>query len=208
MLAVRFRILSWRLRLLKIELCGRLNVLWLFHVGHVVRYGQSFLSLDWYYWLSCKGRMNDFLLPARVVVRTSNLKISRHRLAYYAPKSVPQVQLSYFSWFNQSYHWFVALSMPQSFLKPMSTDWGRLHVYKSSNNSSRFTANRTVDFRREGKTGMHGETSPNPPLLFQRDAPCSKLIPRMMSSHELNVHFCFICSFELSPTGNQSILAV
>ena len=28
-----------------------------------------------------------------------------------APKSVPQVQHDYFSWFNQSNHWFVALSL-------------------------------------------------------------------------------------------------
>ena len=39
----------------KIELCTRLSVLWLFHVGHVQNM-QSVLSLSWHKWFSCKGR--------------------------------------------------------------------------------------------------------------------------------------------------------
>ena len=54
--------------------------------------------------------MKDSLLRARVVVRTSNMKISRRHLADYvrqqiAPKSVPHVQHDYFSSFNQSNSW-------------------------------------------------------------------------------------------------------
>ena len=48
-----------------------------------------------------------WLLRARVVVRTLNMKISRGRLVDYGdqnmvPKSVPHVQHDYFSSFNQS----------------------------------------------------------------------------------------------------------
>ena len=54
-------------------------------------------------------RMKDLLLRAPVVVRTSNVKISRRRSEYYvkldiASKSVPHVQHDYFSSFNQSKH--------------------------------------------------------------------------------------------------------
>ena len=62
--------------------------------------------------------MKDLLLRACVVVRTSNMKISRRRLADYstlrqniATKSVPHGQHDYFSSFNQSNHLFVALSL-------------------------------------------------------------------------------------------------
>ena len=50
--------------------------------------------------------MIDLLLRARVVVRTSKMKISRRRLTDYAkkiaPKSVPHVQHDYFPSFNQA----------------------------------------------------------------------------------------------------------
>ena len=54
--------------------------------------------------------MKDLLLRARVVVRTSNMKISRRHLADYvrrqiAPKGVPHVQHDYFTSFNQSNSW-------------------------------------------------------------------------------------------------------
>ena len=56
------------------------------------------------------------------VVRIWEMKISRRRLADYVKncsKSLPHVQHDYFSSFNQSNHWFVALSwsLPSSFLK-------------------------------------------------------------------------------------------
>ena len=65
--------------------------------------------------------MKDLLLRARVVFRTSKLKISRRRLADYvkkiAPKSVPLEQHDYSSSFNQSNHRLLSLSLPSSFLK-------------------------------------------------------------------------------------------
>ena len=60
--------------------------------------------------------MRDFLLRARVAVRSSNMKISRCRLAdhikKFTPKSALHVQHDYFFSFNQSNHWFVALQLP------------------------------------------------------------------------------------------------
>ena len=55
-----------------------------------------------------KAKNKNLLLRAGVVVLTSNMKISRRRLADYlkkcAPKSVPHVQHDYVSSFNQSNH--------------------------------------------------------------------------------------------------------
>ena len=82
----KLRLLSQEKCHFKIELSARLSVLRLFHVGHVV------------HWFSCK-------------VRTSDMKILGRR----ASKGVPHVQHGYFSSFNQSNHWFVALSLPSSF---------------------------------------------------------------------------------------------
>ena len=65
-----------RKRLIKIELCVKLTLLRLFHVDHVVQNTRIALSLAWYERFSCKGRVKDLLLRARVVVRTSNTKIS------------------------------------------------------------------------------------------------------------------------------------
>ena len=62
-------------------------------------------------------------MQARVVVRTSYIKnftSSFGRLRQnIVPKSMPHVQHDYFSFFNQSYYWFVTLSLPllSSFLK-------------------------------------------------------------------------------------------
>ena len=71
--------------------------------------------------------MKDLLLWASVVIRTSNMKISRRCLVDHVKKlhkkSVPQVQLDYFSSFNQSNHSFVTSSLPllSSFLKLPNT---------------------------------------------------------------------------------------
>ena len=50
--------------------------------------------------------MKDLLLRARVVVKTSDMNISRDRLADYikkiAPKTVPHGEHDYFSSLNQS----------------------------------------------------------------------------------------------------------
>ena len=73
------------------------------------------------------GRLRQGILRAAYVIRTSNMKFSSRRLADYvepvhqkacrtcstiAPKCVPHVQHGYFSSFNQSYHWSVALWSP------------------------------------------------------------------------------------------------
>ena len=81
-----------RKRHIKIELCFKLSLLWLFHVGHVVQNKRSALSLAWHEWFSCKGnwRMKDLRLWARVVVRTSNMKISRRRLPDYVKTLHPK----------------------------------------------------------------------------------------------------------------------
>mgnify|MGYP007094317685 CR=1 FL=1 len=69
----------------KIELCVKLSLLRLFHVDHVVQNKRSALSLAWYEWFSCKDKewIEDLLLRAPVVFRTSNMKILRRRLAEY-----------------------------------------------------------------------------------------------------------------------------
>ena len=45
-----------RKRHIKIELCVRLSILRLFHVGHVVQNRRSALSLAWYKWFSYKSK--------------------------------------------------------------------------------------------------------------------------------------------------------
>ena len=45
-----------RKRHIQIELCVKLSLLRLFHVGHVVQNRRSALSLAWHEWLSCKGK--------------------------------------------------------------------------------------------------------------------------------------------------------
>ena len=50
----KLRRVRQRKRHIKIELCVRLIVLSLLHVGHVVR--SSVLSLSWHEWFSCEGK--------------------------------------------------------------------------------------------------------------------------------------------------------
>ena len=82
-----FKKLRWQLqrkRHIQIELCVKFSLLRLFHVGYVVQNRRSALSLASHdcIWFSCKGKkLIDLLLRARVVIRTSNLKISRRRVA-------------------------------------------------------------------------------------------------------------------------------
>ena len=52
----KLRRLLQRKRHIETELCVKLSVLRLFHVGHVVQSKQSSLSLAWQEWFSCKGR--------------------------------------------------------------------------------------------------------------------------------------------------------
>ena len=70
-----------------------------------------------------KTKNERFTAQAHVIVRTSNMKILRCRLADHkqqiAPKSVLHVQYDYFSLINQSNYWFVPFTLPllSSFLK-------------------------------------------------------------------------------------------
>ena len=43
-------------RHIKIELCVKLSLLWLFHVDHVAQNRRSALPLAWHEWFSCKGK--------------------------------------------------------------------------------------------------------------------------------------------------------
>ena len=67
--------------------------------------------------------MRILLLRVRIVVSTSNMKIHSRRLADVVKKLLEKAchtcSTIYFSLFNQSYHWFVALSLPfpSSFVK-------------------------------------------------------------------------------------------
>ena len=73
-----------RKRHIKIELCVKLSLLRLFYVDHVVQNTRIALSLAWYErFFMERQRVKDLLLRTRVVVRTSNMKISRRRLADY-----------------------------------------------------------------------------------------------------------------------------
>ena len=49
------RQLQWN-RDIKIELCVKLSLLRLFHVGHSVQNWRTALSLAWHEWFSCKGK--------------------------------------------------------------------------------------------------------------------------------------------------------
>ena len=84
-----------------------LSVLQLFHVGYVLYSRQSVLFAS-----LARRRMTDLLLWARIVVRTSDMKISCSHLAdckKIAPKSMLHVLHDHFSSFNQLNHRFLVL---------------------------------------------------------------------------------------------------
>ena len=110
-------------RLIKIELCVMLSLSRLFHVDHVVQNRRSALSLARYEWFSCKGKVWKIYcceLPSStepqiwkfpvVVWQTTSKHCTKKRAARAA---------RLFFLFNQSNHWFVALSLtlPSSDLK-------------------------------------------------------------------------------------------
>ena len=68
-----------RKRHIKIELCVKSSLLRLFHVDDVIQNRRTAFSPSWHEW----QRMKDLLLRARVVVRTSDMKISRRRSVDY-----------------------------------------------------------------------------------------------------------------------------
>ena len=103
----------------KIELCAKLSLLRLFHVDHVVQNRRSALSLAWHEWFH-NERFTTASSRCRHNLKYENFTSSFARLPQnIAPKSVLHVQHDYLSSFNQSNHWFVALSLtlPSSNLK-------------------------------------------------------------------------------------------
>ena len=90
-----------RKRDIKIELCLKLSLLWLFHVGHVVQNRRSALSRK-------TERFTAACLCCRQSLKYENFTPLFARLHQnIAPKSVPHVQHDYFSSLNQANHWFV-----------------------------------------------------------------------------------------------------
>ena len=108
----KLRRLLQRERHIKLELCVRLSILRLFHVDHVVQNRRTALSLAWYEWFHVKAKSERFTAASSRCCQ--NLKYENFRSSFgrlrqnIAPKSV---QHAYFSSFNQSNHWFVALSL-------------------------------------------------------------------------------------------------
>ena len=93
----------------------------MFHVCAVIRNRRSVLLLVWYEWFSRKGREWKIYRCGLAVWSEPQIwkfhVVLWQTLSKIAPKSVPHVQHDYFSSFNQSNHWFVALPLPSSFLK-------------------------------------------------------------------------------------------
>ena len=80
----KLRLLLWRKLHIKIVLCARLSVLQLFHVGHEVQSNRSkLICLPKILFLILRQRRKDLMLRLGVVVRTSNINISRLRSAAY-----------------------------------------------------------------------------------------------------------------------------
>ena len=109
-----------RKRDLKIELCVKLSLLRLFHVGHLVQNRRSALLLAWYEWFSWKAKNERFTAASsrcRQNVKYENFTSLFGRLRQNIAPNI--VQHDYFSSFNQSNHWFVALllTLPSSDLK-------------------------------------------------------------------------------------------
>ena len=111
----QLRIEGWKIQE---YFCVELSVSRLFHVGHVVQNSArctfAYLARMFIKW---KQIMKDWLLRSRC---RQNLKYDNFTASFgrlhqkIAPKSVPH---HYFSSFNQSNHWFMALRLPLSFIK-------------------------------------------------------------------------------------------
>ena len=112
----KLRRLLQRKRHIKIVLCVRLSVIRLFQVGNVVQTTRSVLSLASHEWFLRRGEKKERYSACgsrccqnfKYEIFTSSFGRLRQQIA---PKSVPHVQHDYFSSFNQSNHWFVALSL-------------------------------------------------------------------------------------------------
>ena len=116
-------------RLIKTELCVKLSLLRLFHVDHVVQNGFRVKAK--------KERFTAACSRCRQNLKYANFTSSFGRLRQnIAPKSVLHVQHDYFSSFNQSNHWFVALALtlPSSDLKLPIRQRIRRMVFQISTN--------------------------------------------------------------------------
>ena len=129
-----------RKRHIKIELYVKLSLLRLFHADRFSQNRRTALSLAWYDWFSCKGKeWKSERFTAASSRCCQNLKFENFTSSFsrlrqnITPKSGPHVQHDYFSSFNLSNHWFVALSLtlPSSNLKPPIREQERRRVSAS-----------------------------------------------------------------------------
>ena len=65
---------------IKFELCVRLSLLRLFHVGRVVQNRRSALSLAWHEWFSCKGK--DWKIYCCELALSSELQIWKFHVVF------------------------------------------------------------------------------------------------------------------------------
>ena len=103
-----------RKRHIKIELCVKLSLSWLFHVGHVVQNRRSVLSLAWYEWFICKGKewkiyCCDPALSSEAQIWKFHVVVWQTTSKHCTKKRAARAA-RLFSSFNQSNHWFVTLS--------------------------------------------------------------------------------------------------
>ena len=111
----KLRRLLQRKRHIKIVLCVRFRVMRLSRVDHAVQTRRSVLSLALHEWFSCRGKERKIF--CLWLALSSELQIWKFHVAFcrlrqqIATKSVRHVQHDYFSSFNQSNHWYVALSL-------------------------------------------------------------------------------------------------
>ena len=109
---------------IKVELCVRLSVLRSFHVDHVVQ-NRRFLGMNGFHVKTKNGRFTAAVSRFRQNFKIEHFAPSFGRLRWnIASKGVPYGAERLFSSFDQSYYWFVALSLPltSSFVKfPIET---------------------------------------------------------------------------------------
>ena len=72
-------------RHIKFELCVRLSLLRLFHVGRVVQNRRSALSLAWHEWFSCKGK--DWKIYCCELALSSELQIWKFNVVFWQTTS-------------------------------------------------------------------------------------------------------------------------
>jgi len=141
---------------MKIELCVKLSVLRWFQVGHLMyKIGEvhfRLLGTNVFHAKAKNERLSAASSRCRHNLKYENFTTSFGRLRQnIAPKSVPHVQHDYFSSFNQSSHWFVAMSwsLPSSFVK-LPFIFSTRHLASSRSQDMEFAC------------GCYGFPNPNP----------------------------------------------